>query len=429
MNRRFPKIRFGIAILTVFVGLSVSLWTDWFKCHRVISFIIFACLGSGPLFLDWLQNWVKLNKDWSKLTDYSQKVSSGACRKIPGIDKPIELSEIADVFRLLQQRQHVVVTGDAGVGKTGIVVDISQRINTVYFIFIDSRDLCNCKSLEDINETLGLTECGLLHAIQSKAKKKCIVVVMDQCDSIWRIAGQDIILRLLRNLADVENLGIIVICRTEESRGLKDLITGKQSKDVGEVHVEILNKNLAKEKLELLGIHNPSDELIEMAKNLFNLSLIGEIAVRPDDSSLNDVTSLWDFWEKYRGTLESEMHSNDSNYRVTACAAELARTCLINPNGTCEISSDRSEEEQVLISRNVLVQDHTLTQRYRFKHEKLRDYMYSFDAVHRKNIDLTEIQNELGEQAGLVAPVVMALYLKIDGEKAAEFMSEALGND
>jgi len=77
----------------------------------------------------------------------------------------------------------------------------------------------------------------------------------------------------------------------------------------------------------------------------------------------------------------------------------------------------------------VLVQDHTLTQRYRFKHEKLRDYMYSFDAVHRRNIDLTAIQNELGEQAGLVAPVVMAVYLKIDDGKAAEFMSEALRND
>lgn len=429
MDRRFPIIGLVITMLAVLAALAFGLWTDWFKDHIVISVIIFASPVASDFFLNWVRYRHKLKKDWCKLADYSQSISSKACRKIPGIDKPIELSEIADVFRLLQQRQHVVVTGDAGVGKTGIVVDISQRLNKAYFIFIDSRDLCNCRSLGDINETLGLTECGLLHAIRSKAKKKDIVVVMDQCDSIWRIGGQDIILRLLENLADVGNLGIIVVCRTEESKGLKDLIRRKPGRNVGEVHVESLNKELAKEKLEALGVDNPSNELIEMAQNLFNLSLIGEIAVLPDDSNLNDVTSLWDFWEKYRGTLESEIHRNDSNYRVTDCAAGLARTCLINTNGTCEISSDRSEEEQVLISRSVLVQDHTLTQRYRFKHEKLRDYMYSFDAVHKRNIGLNAIQNEIQEQAGLVAPVVMALYLKIDSEKAAEFMSEALGNE
>ena len=430
MYNWFVKIRWLLAGLTAFAGLLVSVWSGWFKDHIILSIIFFALLGFCPLFLDWLENYIQFRRSWNKLKAYSDAVVSTVRREIPGIDGSIQLPEVMDIFNRLLEKRRVVVTGDAGVGKTGVVAEISQKVKWAHFIFIDARDICSCKCMEDINETIiGLTEYGLLDTVRLKTKGKSVVVVIDQCDSIWRSEGKGIILKLLNGLADTENMGIIVICRTEEAAGLKNFIQGKSKMDVYEVQVKELNKDIAREKLQLLGVPTPSEELIEMARNLFFLSLIGELSVKSNGLNLHEVNDRLDFWEKYRGSLEAEVDNNEGNYRVTGCAANYARLCLIDPSGTCQLPSNPTEEDKVLISRRVLLKDHQFIQRYRFRHEKLRDYVYSYDAVNKRLVTSKIILNELGEQAGLVIPLIFELYAKADPNKAAELMSEVISNE
>ena len=433
MHNWFVKIGWIIAAITIFAGCFVSVWPDWFKNNRIISIIIFALLGICPPSLRWLEDRNKFRKGWKILSAYSSQITSKACREITGIANSIKLPEVGEVINCLRQKRRVVVTGDAGVGKTGIVVEISKIFKLAYFIFIDARYICNCKSLQDVSEMIGLTEYSLFDTIRAKARtpKKPVVVVIDQCDSIRRIHGQyDIIMKLLKRFADIDNIGIIVICRTEESKGLKEHIKGKSEIDVGEVHVKQLDKELAQEQLRQLGFVDAIDELIEMSRNLFMLSLIADLVGKPGDADLRNVTNILDFWEKYRGSLEAEiLNNNDNKYRVTACAAKYAKQCLIDDRGTCELPPIRGEEENVLTSRKVLIQDPIFTQRYRFRHEKMRDYMYSHEAVYGRRMGLEAIEEELDEQAGLVAPVMAELYLKADDKKAAELILKAISNE
>lgn len=376
--------------------------------------------------------WKKLKRDWERLISYSDKVKSRITRTIPLIDKQIDLPILNNILQCLIEKNRIVVTGDAGVGKTGVLITLSEKASNANFIFIDARDIVNCKTIPEVSKVLRLSNIGLLECIEIRSRIqylwKPVIVVVDQCDSIWRLQSRNLLLTLLGGLANISELGLIVVCRTHEAAGIKELI-GKININVVELEVEELGEELATQVLNALGVIKPHSELVKISRNLFNLSLVGEIISKVGASSLKQVKTPQDFWERYRITLEQEIDNNDSQYQVTECAANYAKVCLVTLNGTCPISCNRSEEEMVLLSRGVLVKDEVYKQRYRFKHEKLRDYMYSFDAVHRRNIDLTEIQNELGEQAGLVAPVVMALYLKVDDGKAAEFMSEALRND
>jgi len=307
------------------------------------------------LVWDDIQKWACMKEGIKRLAVYSDQIKGRNNLTIPGINKHLERDEIISVTEAIECKKRILLIGEAGVGKTGVIVDISNKIKNVTFLYFDFRDFANCTCMEEISEIIGMKGYDLIELIKFNAEKSRTVIILDQCDSIRRKSDSfDMLLKIVNNIADVKDLGMIVVCRRQESIGLKEELSKSPNIDTVEIEIGLLTKETAMKILLDFGIIQPNEQLIEIVQNLFNLSLLGEMYQRGEVKEIGSIASYCDFWEKYRRILESEICDNLHNCRVTACAAKLSKECILNPDGCCILNVKPTEEESVLISRGVI---------------------------------------------------------------------------
>ena len=136
--------------------------------------------------------------------------------------------------------------------------------------------------------------------------------------------------------------------------------------------------------LERLGIADCPPDLIELGRNLLNLELIARIKLDEPKYDFSQVIEEVDLWERYIESItESERVSSNPQAarQVIAEAMRLARLGLNRADRTFMLDYDITQQQGRLISGVVIVPDKE--RRYRFRHEKLQDYLYARDAFER----------------------------------------------
>jgi len=377
-------------------------------------------LAASPFLIRHLKEKSKLRKGWFELSSYSDQVKGRARVVIPGIGKHIELSKIHDVGKLLYDERHLIIRGEAGVGKSGFVLSLSQRHRNLQWVFLDCRDIGNCDSISSIEENIGIAEYDLPKVLSGKARKGKIIFVVDQCDSIWRSSNLEGLFRLVQYLLKIENLRIILVCRKEESEGIKEYLDERTGGSVREVIIQELEEETVLSILKEFGLGHPSGEIINIARNLFRLSILGEIYKNSGSGGLMGMNGFADYFEKYRLVLEKEIQDNTTKLRVTEKAAELAKQSLLEVSGSCKINTNLAVEEKVLLGRDVIRREAEDSIRCKFSHEKLRDYFYCYYAVRVEKKTLERIQGELQDEFSRIAPSMYEFCLKCDPEKSVE---------
>jgi hypothetical protein len=347
--------------------------------------------------------------------------------KIPGLDDPLPRSETEWIEDQLRSYKPVLFTGDAGTGKSGVADSLAERASkdgkTV--LFIDARRTAYVQNEAQLQQHLGLAM-PLVSAIEEEGCRSRCRLIIEQLDSSIGFNSARVLVDLAIDCCRIKGVEIVVISRKREANevALLQPLTREGFKE----HTSYpLGAGDVEQVLGRLDIKDPSPELIELGRNLLNLELIGRIKQQQRDYDFSQVTAEVDLWEQYIETItERELVSNPQAARqVISEAMRLAKLGLNREDRSFILDYDINSQQSRLISWEVILLEEG--RRYRFRHEKLQDYLYARDAAERTLMpkDVAEEINPF--RTANVIQWMDKIYRRSGNEKTRErFLKEVL---
>jgi hypothetical protein len=311
---------------------------------------------------------------------------------IPGITGSFPREEVARVEEQLQNGKPVILTGDAGTGKSGIGSKLARSAGEkgAAVLFLDARCVGHIQNEAQLRQHFDLN--GSIHsAIERVGRYDGCRLIVDQLDNVAGSVSATVLVDLAIDCSKLEGVEVVVISRKREAHEAK-LLEGL----IGEAFVELtsypLNEGKVRKALDQLGILQPSDDLVDLARNLLNLELIGKIIQEQSDFDFSALMDEVDLWEQYIQTLLERESSRESAEQIVEEAVKLAREGLNNEDRTFCLDIALPHPHQRLISWEIIVCEDGRV--YRFRHEKLQDFLYAWDATQRHAMP-TNVLNEI----------------------------------
>ncbi len=427
MSRIISSLLMFIAsVSTVLIGL----YNESAKQHLGWTITVYVILALGATVLGWSDPIGKLVRRGSArkiLLNASRGYLERVERHIPGIPEPVDREEAEKLAGFLGHDLSAVLVGEAGTGKSGIIKEVAERgVSGRSLVVLDARAFLDCRSIEDISLRLGIKGISLIDVLTQWGTGA--VLVIDQLDSVWRAEVRQVFLNLVKACGGEGKLGIVLVMRPNEADGVLDFL--RENPAIS--GYKILSKELPSEKavelLGVLGIPDPPEELVGLARNLLNLSIIADLIRKGDVESVALIEGQLALWEAFRKSLIKREGNDDSlGGKVLGRAMDLALECLLDPHDTCEVGLDVAWADDRLISSRILVPSRG--NRYQFWHDHFRDYLVAWYAVHIKGWSLPQIKQEIGAaKAGLVLTWVWQIENELDADRAEQFFEEAMGN-
>lgn len=314
-----------------------------------------------------------INEKFSRITSRNlRKIQT----KIPGLKESLVRNEAILIEGQLLKGQHVVLTGEAGTGKSGIAARIAQNaINTgKATLLIDARDISTSQTEKDVREYLDLTE----------IKQICEVmgcrIILDQLDNIAGLRSAKIVVELIQELVlGIDGLELMAVCRNKELHE-RDLLSGLLSNRLAEVICNEITQDQVANVLKSIGVIDYSSEVLSFGKNLLNLELIGQIHGQQPDFDFSTLTDVVYLWDKYID-IWYVREGRDAGEEMFKYAANLSKLGLNHPDGIIEREMPAPPALQRLISWGIIT--FVDGRMFRFRHEKFQDYIYARDAADR----------------------------------------------
>lgn len=426
----------SLVIGLVLFALSLYLFPEWKSSSRNLFVLAGAILVPLMRLMGPVSTWViehkkdrerKERSQWAfrRETEHSVRLLKPSLRGIPEF---IDREEADEVLEQLGLGRPVLLTGEAGTGKSGIAVALVSGLadQEVRPLLIDARRLAAASNSAAITEHFELSE-PLVSAIRRQAGEAGMRVVMDQVDTMVTSDGIGAIMDLLIDCSDLAGVEVVAISRrkvAKEVSALRPLIdAGFQEIVCRPLRAEVVTEVLAKR-----GLSSPSPELLSLGENLLNLEIICEIIAEAGEDSLDDFEYEINLWERYRRVIQEREYRNPTlegqGDELLAEAVRLAILGLSSPDKSFQISFPHNPYQARLISSNVIVQDSGRT--YRFQHEKLQDYLYAWDAAER-NLMPDDVYGEIGNAHARNVLVWMSdRYQHLGAPQYGPFLEELL---
>lgn len=303
---------------------------------------------------------------------------------IPGIAKPVPREEVTRVEEQLQRKKQVVLVGDAGVGKSGIGAKLARAAMAkgVTVLLLDARRVGHVQSDAELREHFDLKE-PVSSAVELVGRYNGCRLIIDQLDSAVGSVSAGLLVDLAIDCSELQGVEVIVISRKRETQEAR-LIEKLTRAGLTELGVYPLSESSTMELLGQLDIAQPSAGLIGLGVNLLNLELIGTIRQQRPDSDVSDLTNEVDLWHQYIRTLldQEELTSDpETAGQIIAEAVKLARSGVNSEDRAVNLDYPLTRPHRRLISWGIIVHDDGWI--YRFRHEKLQDFLCAWDATQR----------------------------------------------
>ena len=328
----------------------------------------------------------------------------------------LDRREVDEVLEALDRDRAVLLIGEGGSGKSGIVFKLTECMlaHGHPVLLLSARDYPRNATVAEIEHVLtsGLPIPDGLEIVSRRAGA-CTLIV-DQLD--WA-GGADLgrwLCTLMEEASARQNVMVLGVSRTWDA-GLREEI---RSLPFSRVESKALSAEQASDLLVQLGIPAPPPALAELGRNLLNLSLVAELVNANVDVS--HVSGLLELWEMYRVEIQRREGPEALGQALT-----IARETLQAERRVFCLPIAPGDATARLLGRGVLVK--SWGERYAFRHESIQDYLYGWDAALRQRLLPGQVLRQLPEHvASGVLRWMHLLYHKHDSEVEAEFVRELL---
>ena len=296
--------------------------------------------------------------------------------------------EIDELKSTLAGSGKALVIGDSGTGKSGLLtmfVDGELLAKRQPVLFMNASLLPRAStSLDAITSAMPVeTPLAKVLSLVSHIMGRCFVIV-DQLDSV---GGTDLCRTLcgfVKEMSSLPGIKVVAVSRSYDARERSEIRT----LDFPVIEIKPLAHEKAHELLAKLGIEEPSQDLVTLARNFLNLSLIGSLV--ESGVVVSDVTSEVILWSRFRDSIVER-----ESPEALAKAVELAQSSIRRREWDFALDIAPDDSTKQLISRGILVR--SAGERYAFFHEEMRSYLYAWDASIRNKALPDTVCKELGE--------------------------------
>ena len=326
-----------------------------------------------------------LNETLAALDTFTRASLRGVSNQIEGLGS-LARPEEAFVAEALESKGKALLAGDGGSGKSALLAHTARtaRNRGSAVLFVRATMFSPDDDVTALERGLAI-ESNLVTSLRNVARTLPCLLVVDQLDFVFNSRLGTSLLRLIATVAEIEGVSVLIGSRTWQAE--RDPELGRLG--LPRIVSKPLDCRSACRHLRSLGLQAPNKILIDLSTNLLNLSLIAELIGRGEDVS--SVSGKVDLWHLYRKSLEDREGSPSVEYAVGLSRSTLSedrREFAIAPPD--QVSGDR------LISRGALVPSRGET--FRFRHQEIQEYLYSWDAALRRQLSAEAVKNEIGER-------------------------------
>lgn len=427
---------FSLLIICVVIILSLVVW---YLIKPEIQFFIYWVVGTIVAVMIVAAATVQISgyslRDFQRIknpihertrkalvseTNNSKRILEPKPRGIPFI---LQRDETEKIIEQLHLGNPVLLTGEAGTGKSGIAVALlleSENLN-IFPLLIDARRLIAYSNAAEMRSHFDIEE-PLIEGIERIGEDTGIWMVLDQLDNIAGSQGCNLIIDTLIECSKTIGVSVIVISRHNEANengALRPLLEN------GFIEITCIQLPIEKVKaiLREVGVLHPPYVMLDLATNLLNLDLICEIAKLSGPDAVNDLEKSTDLWARYIDTIRDRENNSGGNQgdRLFEEAINLAHLGLSNEDRTFRLNYTLTINQRRLISYGIIIRVPDFDLVYQFRHEKLQDYLYARHACNQQyflpdvqeDIDSLHLRNILLWMSDLYQQMSPTLYKKI----------------
>ncbi|WP_232703510.1 hypothetical protein [Halobacterium wangiae] len=426
----------SIAILILYPALNSLRTTP--LAYTTIEAATGATILSIATLLTTIWNRQTLKSRYSSLQSirkrFSDETDSALDRiqtKIDGIGH-IERPEADRIRDQLESGDNVPVTGEGGIGKSGVLADVAQEWNG-HVLFIDASTYSTVRNDIELSTSLGFDE-GVERPINQVAVDDSVLIIVDQLDDIDRKAG-NIYRDFILQTAELENVSVAFACRDHDldARPEYEALTNVES-FTPPVSIGLLKTSDAQAYIQNLIGEDP-DDLVQLGRKIENLDIISQLA--QDGVDFSGVTGDVSLWDKFRKQLGREDHPDDGTRsgddiikRLTTYAAEA----IEDPSDGLNIFSVGTSEDWIdrrLINKGVIevATNRPGNRKYRFRHLDFQRYIYAWNAV-QENRTIQDVTSALDERLGKdIFRFMLVLYMRSEATTTAQLGDVLVNSD
>ena len=173
-----------------------------------------------------------------------------------------------------------------------------------------------------------------------------------------------------------------------------------------------------------LGLDAPAKDLVELCRNPLNLDIVARLIAAGNKVVLAGDIEEFSLWDRFVQVVEAEDHVSAHRIgfgeHLVAEGVRFARQVLISSVPDFLVNDPPTNEQRRLHSWGIieLIAGH----RYRFRHDKFRDYLYAKDCVNRGIMAPAIVQELPKHHATAVLLLAYKLYLHTQSPLREEFL-------
>ena len=296
--------------------------------------------------------------------------------------------EVQTIYGRLKEscgKAGVLVTGEAGIGKSGVMLQVVEELldtGTPVVAFRADR-LAFTPLPDDVGEQIGLpgSPANVLAAV---AQGKHCVLVIDQLDALSIASGRntglfDCVYEIVRQAQAHPNMSILLACRKfdlDNDPRLRQLTDSKgvaETVVVGRLAHETVREVVVKLSLDANSLNSKQLDLLSIP---LHLKLLSELVEDEEIRALNfeKAQDLYERFWKYKQRVIRERTGRSVQWTQVVyvlCDNMHKRQTLSTPEVVVE---DWNTDAEAMVSEHVLVLEN---RRYSFFHEGFFDYAYA----------------------------------------------------
>jgi hypothetical protein len=372
-----------------------QVWQNWIYLLGSAIIGVFSALSSISILWQ-VEKEKEIRKESIQLLNVeSEHAVRGLQPRLFGLTEFIDRGETQEIWNLLFNRKALLLSGEAGSGKSGIGVEIYNKCkeNKIFVFMLDVRRFSGIRSKNEISIKIGIEE-NIKTVFSGLGQKGNCLLIIDQLDSVCGTPLGNIVVEFAIECQKIFQLSVLVISRHNEIE--RTLLRNLLESDFEEIKCKKIHEELVRETLFKQGLTNPSSQLIRLCSNVLLLDLLCSIIIDTNSIYIGEIENEIIIWKKYlEFYLKREREGTGfSENDIYQGLIRMACKGLESDDRSFLLEYPLTPIENRYVSQGIITKMSQWNQRFYFKIEKFQDFLYAFSATNRE-LNKSQIESEI----------------------------------